>query len=99
VLVNNGVSAEDKPIEDVDDADLDRVIRSGIYGSLYPMQATLFARRYRHLRRSETDNSNMHFASVVKCARREPLHQASRYIKVTEVSYSFPSRIAGRMPM
>jgi len=29
VLVDNAVSTEDKPIEDVDDADLDRVIRSG----------------------------------------------------------------------
>jgi NAD(P)-dependent dehydrogenase (short-subunit alcohol dehydrogenase family) len=35
VLVNNAVYTEDKPIEDVDDADLDLVIRSGIYGSLY----------------------------------------------------------------
>jgi hypothetical protein len=34
VLVNNALSAEDKPIEDVADADLDRAIRSGIYGSL-----------------------------------------------------------------
>jgi hypothetical protein len=34
VLVNNAISAADKPIEDVDDADLDRAIRSGIYGSL-----------------------------------------------------------------
>jgi hypothetical protein len=32
--VNNAISAADKQIEDVDDADLDRAIRSGIYGSL-----------------------------------------------------------------
>jgi hypothetical protein len=44
VLVNNGVCAEDKRIDDADDADLGRVIRSGIYGSLYPMQTTLIAR-------------------------------------------------------
>jgi NAD(P)-dependent dehydrogenase (short-subunit alcohol dehydrogenase family) len=35
VLVNNAVYTEDKPIEDVDDADLDLVIRSGFFGSLY----------------------------------------------------------------
>jgi hypothetical protein len=63
VLANNGVSAEDKLIEDVDDADLDGVIRSGIYGSLYPMRATPFAARYRHLPRSKPENSNMHFAA------------------------------------
>jgi 2-hydroxycyclohexanecarboxyl-CoA dehydrogenase len=33
-LESNAVCTEDKPIEDVDDADLDRVIRSEIYGSL-----------------------------------------------------------------
>jgi len=53
VLVNNGVSAEDKPIEDVDDADGDRLIGSGIYGLLYTMQATPFAARYRRLPRSK----------------------------------------------
>jgi hypothetical protein len=61
--VNNGVAAEDKTIADVDDADLDRVIRSGIYDSLYTMQATPFAARYRHSPRSETDNSDAHFVA------------------------------------
>src|SRR6218665_247870 len=39
LVVNNAVSAENKPIEDVDDANLDLVLRSSIHGSLYMMQA------------------------------------------------------------
>jgi hypothetical protein len=58
VLVNNGVSAEDKPIEDVDDADVDRLIWLGIYGLLYTIQATPFAARYRHLPRSKPAKIN-----------------------------------------
>lgn len=39
LLVNNAVSTDNKPIEDVDDANLDLVLRSSIHGSLYMMQA------------------------------------------------------------
>lgn len=39
LLVNNAVSTENRPIEEVDDANLDLVLRSSIYGSLYLMQA------------------------------------------------------------
>lgn len=39
VLVNNAVSHERKPLEEVDDANLDLVIQSAIYGSLHTMQA------------------------------------------------------------
>lgn len=39
LLVNNAVSAENRPIEEVDDANLDLVLRSSIHGSLYMMQA------------------------------------------------------------
>lgn len=39
LLVNNAVSAHNRPIEEVDDANLDEVLRSTIHGSLYMMQA------------------------------------------------------------
>lgn len=39
VLVNNAMSTDDKPLEEVDDAALDVVLRTGVYGSLYMMQA------------------------------------------------------------
>jgi NAD(P)-dependent dehydrogenase (short-subunit alcohol dehydrogenase family) len=39
LLVNNAVSTDNRPIEDVDDANLDLVLRSSIHGSLYMMQA------------------------------------------------------------
>lgn len=39
VLVNNAVSTDNRPIEQVDDANLDLVLRSSIHGSLYFMQA------------------------------------------------------------
>jgi 2-hydroxycyclohexanecarboxyl-CoA dehydrogenase len=39
LLVNNAVSTDNKPIEEVDDANLDLVLRSSIHGSLYMMQA------------------------------------------------------------
>ena len=39
LLVNNAVSTDNRPIEDVDDANLDLVLRSAIHGSLYMMQA------------------------------------------------------------
>lgn len=39
LLVNNAVSTDNKPIEEVDDANLDLVLRSSIHGSLYLMQA------------------------------------------------------------
>ena len=39
LLVNNAVSTENRAIEDVDDANLDQVLRSSIHGSLYMMQA------------------------------------------------------------
>lgn len=39
LLVNNAVSAHNRPIEDVDDENLDEVLRSSIHGSLYMMQA------------------------------------------------------------
>jgi NAD(P)-dependent dehydrogenase (short-subunit alcohol dehydrogenase family) len=39
VLVNNAVSAHDQCVEEVDDDNLDLAIRSGVYGSLYCMQA------------------------------------------------------------
>jgi len=38
-LVNNAVSAIDQPVEDVDEANLDLALRSGVYGSLFTMQA------------------------------------------------------------
>jgi hypothetical protein len=41
VLTNHAVYTEDKPTEDVDDADLDLVIRPGIYGSLYTARWSL----------------------------------------------------------
>lgn len=39
LLVNNAVSTDNRPIEEVDDANLDLVLRSSIHGSLYMMQA------------------------------------------------------------
>jgi 2-hydroxycyclohexanecarboxyl-CoA dehydrogenase len=45
LLVNNAVSTDNKPIEEVDDANLDLVIRSSIHGSLYLMQACFPAMR------------------------------------------------------
>ena len=39
LLVNNAVSAHNRPIEEVDDENLDEVLRSSIHGSLYLMQA------------------------------------------------------------
>jgi len=39
LLVNNAVSTDNKPIEEVDDANLEMVLRSSIHGSLYMMQA------------------------------------------------------------
>jgi NAD(P)-dependent dehydrogenase (short-subunit alcohol dehydrogenase family) len=39
LLVNNAVTTDNKPIEEVDDANLDLVLRSSIHGSLYFMQA------------------------------------------------------------
>jgi len=39
LLVNNAVSTDNKPIEEVDDANFDLVLRSSIHGSLYMMQA------------------------------------------------------------
>ncbi|MGF7150216.1 NAD(P)-dependent dehydrogenase (short-subunit alcohol dehydrogenase family) [Sphingomonas zeicaulis] len=39
LLVNNAVSADNRAIEHVDDANLDLVLRSSIHGSLYMMQA------------------------------------------------------------
>ena len=39
LLVNNAVSADNKPLEEVDDANLDLVLRSSVHGSLYMMQA------------------------------------------------------------
>jgi len=39
LLVNNAVSTDNKPIEEVDDGNLDLVLRSSIHGSLYMMQA------------------------------------------------------------
>lgn len=39
LLVNNAVSTDNRPIEAVDDANLDLVLRSSIHGSLYMMQA------------------------------------------------------------
>lgn len=39
LLVNNAVSANNRPIEDVDDENLEQVLRSTIHGSLYMMQA------------------------------------------------------------
>lgn len=38
-LVNNAVSAIDQPVEEVDEANLDLALRSGVYGSLFTMQA------------------------------------------------------------
>jgi 2-hydroxycyclohexanecarboxyl-CoA dehydrogenase len=38
-LVNNAISAIDQPVEEVEDANLDMALRSGVYGSLYTMQA------------------------------------------------------------
>jgi hypothetical protein len=100
VPVNNAVSTQDKPIEGVDDADLDRMIRSGIYGSPYTMQATPFAARYRHSPRSKPEDINTYDSRLGSEMRlAQPLHQASRYVKVTEVSGPFRLWIAGRMPM
>jgi len=39
LLVNNAVSTDNRRIEDVDDENLDLVLRSSIHGSLYMMQA------------------------------------------------------------
>lgn len=39
VLVNNAVSAKDQSVENVEDDNLDMALRSGVYGSLYAMQA------------------------------------------------------------
>lgn len=39
VLVNNAVSAKDQSVEAVEDDNLDMALRSGVYGSLYAMQA------------------------------------------------------------
>jgi NAD(P)-dependent dehydrogenase (short-subunit alcohol dehydrogenase family) len=39
LLVNNAVSTDHRPIEEVDDANLDLVLRSAIHGTLYMMQA------------------------------------------------------------
>jgi len=39
LLVNNAVSTDNRPIEEVDEANLDQVLRSSIHGSLYMMQA------------------------------------------------------------
>lgn len=39
LLINNAVSTDNKRIEEVDDANLDLVLRSSIHGSLYMMQA------------------------------------------------------------
>jgi NAD(P)-dependent dehydrogenase (short-subunit alcohol dehydrogenase family) len=39
VLVNNAISAHDQPVEAVEDENLDMALRSGVYGSLYCMQA------------------------------------------------------------
>lgn len=39
LLVNNAVSTHNLPIEEVDDENLDLVLRSSIHGSLYMMQA------------------------------------------------------------
>jgi len=47
LLVNNAVSTDNKPIEDVDDANLDLVLRSSIHGSLYLMQACFPAMKER----------------------------------------------------
>ncbi len=38
-LVNNAISTNDQPVETVDDDNLDMALRSGVYGSLYTMQA------------------------------------------------------------
>ncbi len=38
-LVNNAISAHDQPVEEVEDDNLDTALRSGVYGSLYCMQA------------------------------------------------------------
>ena len=45
LLVNNAVSTDNKPIEEVDDANLDLVLRSSVHGSLYMMQACFPAMR------------------------------------------------------
>ncbi|MCB2061379.1 MAG: SDR family NAD(P)-dependent oxidoreductase [Novosphingobium sp.] len=39
LLVNNAVSAQDQSVEEVEDDNLDLALRSGVYGSLYTMQA------------------------------------------------------------
>jgi NAD(P)-dependent dehydrogenase (short-subunit alcohol dehydrogenase family) len=39
VLVNNAISAQDQAVEDLEDDILDLAVRSGVYGSLYCMQA------------------------------------------------------------
>ena len=39
LLVNNAITTDNRPLEEVDDANLDLVMRSGIYGALYLMQA------------------------------------------------------------
>lgn len=47
LLVNNAVSTDNRPIEEVDDANLDLVLRSAIHGSLYMMQACFPAMKER----------------------------------------------------
>lgn len=39
LLVNNAISARDQAVEEVEDDNLDMALRSGVYGSLYTMQA------------------------------------------------------------
>jgi NAD(P)-dependent dehydrogenase (short-subunit alcohol dehydrogenase family) len=47
VLVNNAISVEHKPLEEMRDEDLDLPIRSGIYGAFYMMQACFPAMKER----------------------------------------------------
>ena len=38
-LINNAISAEDQSVEEIEEDNLDLAIRSGVYGSLFTMQA------------------------------------------------------------